>query len=258
MALGTMGCWQFNETYTNDSDTPRMIKVFVKFDSQMALFPGVAEWYEGHGAMISPQNDGSWELKFPQVVQPHGSIHVGFNFQDDNVKFKHAYGQWCPIRVNGEGETTTFAAVQLSTALVAEQGLVLQVGVDPTAPGPITVSRLDWTATDSALPLSSLIFGNPDFEAQPWRAVTAELPFTLTPGDPPKVFDAPDAELVGLDFGLVRYVAVAQGVSQEGVYESRLAGGVSAIPAVGAWGAALCALLIAAWAWFLLRSVRWA
>jgi hypothetical protein len=122
--------------------------------------------------------------------------------------------------------------VALDTYTVADLGLVLEVSIDPASPTAVQVTDLEWAASKSATPLDNLIFGDPLLESLPWADVPGTLPFTLSPGSAPRIFDIPDDALAGMRWGLVRYIAAdtQYGFAQEAVYQNPLVPGTASAP----------------------------
>lgn len=248
------GCWDYNETFENTSENNALIglTLIVVFNPPAAEFPEIAKWYQGNQPTIVNEGDGRFRLIFQVNVPPGGSVHLGWEFRSRNVPFEVLPG--FGIRLE-RGAMVEFSTVTLATAIDPGLGLVLKASIDPSAPEPATVTRLEWTASESALGLEDLAFGDPELEALPWASVTSDLPLVLSPGDPPRVFDAPDGALAGFGYGLSR-MKIAPGaaeIGQETVLQSPLTGGATAVPTLGLAALVALAASLAAIAYLRLR-----
>jgi hypothetical protein len=255
------GCWDYNKTFRNNQGQSLTgLKIIVSLDQPSTTFPGVGKWYHGNSPdSITNLGDGKlWELKWNDVIPPGGSIHVGWEFET-STGFKESFAGFTHIEqaaiqkqagvrtATAAPGTYEFASVALDTYTTADHGLVLEVSIDPAAPTGVTVTNLEWVAIKSAVPLDNLIFGDPLFESLSWAKVPG-TPFTLNPGSPPRIFDIPDDALVGMSYGLVRYVAAdtKYGFGQEAVYQNPLVPDTASVPAepTARWGLMALALAI--------------
>ena len=225
------GCWDWNKTFKFGHPVTAVIQYFV-FEEPQDEFP-VDEWYNGQAGTPMPVAGSgfkTWCVRWEVKVAAGQSIHLGLEFEGDPKWREGAVGSEAGnsdedgrVANADDNQSYRYSGLAVSTDLDPVMGLVLQVEVLPDAPTSLTVTQLDWTASQTPLPLANLVIGDPTLATLPWEPVPVELPLVISPGDAPLIIDIPDDQLAGFSYGLVQYITSDNTYSfiQETVYQTR-------------------------------------
>lgn len=194
-------CWDINVTIKNiGTVTRRSFRVQVQFDPPQTNFPDVSEWYEGReGTPNRLTPDGRvWEITFEIELPPGASIHVGWDFEDD--EFEASVGGYRFLALlDGEEQEQTVGAL----ALRLRQG-VMTVANRPEAAEAILLSELRGAGSAEKLSLDQLIEGDKMLESLNWQNLLEDGEIELAPGGKGPVINARELDLKGFEAVLAR------------------------------------------------------
>jgi hypothetical protein len=212
----------------------------IKADNASGSFPDGINW-TSEGNLIEPVlveplggNEYCVTFSFDPPVPLHSYVHfgalIGPSYGEFSLKDAVFLSEIPAQSRFDAGESTacnqpTPCAREPGPALIIGEdltmGLVLKVfnAAGPSA-GPVTVQILQWTSSSVKLDSANLVWGDSLLESLPWTDPGSNLPALLYPGQPPLVFDIPDAALLQAPAMLVRTQATAGILETRGIFQA--------------------------------------